>query len=316
MRGLITGFLLLLIASATAFPATSSEVPVINLPGRGAVSLLMTPMGKVDLERLSTLSRIRIEIEKIAMPETLAPAMNTYVVWAISPEGVAENVGALAVADGRGRLETVTPLDRFGVLITAEPHYLVDMPSAFVAYTNQVPRDTLIRRTAVKVETGRYSYANLKVTGLTAGTPPIVTEARTAMQIAQAANAPQLAESEFRQARVTFDTMETLVSRSNPADIVIPAAHDTVRAAARATLAAREAAAGRNASFAFGDDLMDSTGALTAAGRDTVQRIAAAAGVLSGPFRIRCSAKAMPVARRALTQAGVSEDRLVFVTPQ
>jgi hypothetical protein len=53
---------------------------------------------------------------------------------------------------------------------------------------------------------------------------------------------------------------------------------------------------------------------LTATGRDAVQRIAAALNHWNGPLRVRCSTANLAVARRSLTQAGISEDRLIFIT--
>jgi hypothetical protein len=143
----------------------------------------------------------------------------------------------------------------------------------------------------------------------------LIKEARAALQIARSVNAERLAENEFRFARVALDTMEQMHSRGNPPEIVIPAAHDVIRYAARATAIARDHAAGRDSSFTFEDSFIDrASGMLTATGRDAVQRIAAALNHWNGPLRVRCSTANLAVARRSLTQAGISEDRLIFIT--
>jgi hypothetical protein len=114
---------------------------------------------------------------------------------------------------------------------------------------------------------------------------------------------------------VAIETMEAMLARSNPPDVVIPAAHDAIRHSARAAAVARDFAAGRDSGFNFGDDLFDkATGILNAAGRDAVQRMASAIPLWNGPLRIQCSAAAVPIARNALIQAGIPEDRLVFIT--
>ena len=105
------------------FAATPAEVVVVNLPAKGTLSLALAPSGKADVEHAPTLSLIHIEVDKLQAAAKLSPAMNSYVVWTISPEGGFENVGELAVTDGKGRLDTVTRFDQFGILITAEPHY-------------------------------------------------------------------------------------------------------------------------------------------------------------------------------------------------
>src|SRR3954463_3977168 len=101
--------------------ATPAEVIVVNLPAKGTLSLALTPSGKADVEHAPTLSLIHIEVDKLQAASRLSPAMNSFVVWSVSPEGAFENVGELAVADGKGRLDTVTRFDQFGLLITAEP---------------------------------------------------------------------------------------------------------------------------------------------------------------------------------------------------
>jgi hypothetical protein len=208
----------------------------------------------------------------------------------------------------------VTRLDRLGLIITAEPHYLVDMPGSTVAYIAQAPRETAIRRISVQVETGRYSYTSLKPTTSPAGTMTVAIEARAALDIARAANAERVAETEFRLARVALETMEAMLARSNPPDVIIPAAHDAIRHAARATAKARDYAAGRDSSLLFDDAYIEkSSGTLTDAGRDAVERIAAALNLWTGPLRVRCSSTTMEAARAALTQAGIPEGRLVFV---
>jgi hypothetical protein len=293
------------------------EVPVVNFPVRGGVNLTFAPNGKADVERQGTVTRIRIDIDKIGLPSGSAPNMNAFVVWAVSPEGAAVNVGELAVVDGRGRLEATTILDRFGLIVTAEPHYFVDRPGAAVAYTSQEPRDAAIRRIPVRVEVGAYDYSNLP-----APPPPaagtfnwtIAAEARAAVEIARAANAERFAAGEFRLARVALDTMDEMLARNNPVDTVLPAAHDAIRRAVRATEAARAVAAGRDAGFRAGDETVDrSTGALNSIGRDAIQRIVAAAGFWTGPLRVICSPASLPLVREALNQSGISPDRLLFV---
>jgi hypothetical protein len=96
---------------------------------------------------------------------------------------------------------------------------------------------------------------------------------------------------------------------------VLPAAHDAIRRAARATEAVRAAAAGRDAGFRLGDEVVErATGALNSTGRDAIQRIVAAAGFWTGPLRVICSPTNLPPGRRALTDAGLSPDRLNFVS--
>ena len=60
------------------------------------------------------------------------------------------------------------------------------------------------------------------------------------MAIAAAAQAESRAESEFRQAQVALETMEELLRRASPADVVTTAAHVAIRRAQRSAVAARQ----------------------------------------------------------------------------
>jgi hypothetical protein len=214
------------------------ELVIISLPVRGAVNLDLAPTGKLELERGSTVSRIRIEIDRPVLPQSVAAGMNTLVVWAASPDGVFENLGALGIVAGKGRLETVTRLDQFALVITAEPHHLVDRPSAAVAYRSLAPRTDSIRRVAMSIPFGYYDYADLQSS--TAADSGPAAEAHAAFQIAAAAKAEQWAQAEFRLARVALDTMEELVKRAAPAEAIAPAANEAIGKSVHAWTVARD----------------------------------------------------------------------------
>jgi hypothetical protein len=74
------------------------------------------------------------------------------------------------------------------------------------------------------------------------GVPPLVMQARAAMEIANAVQAPQRAEIESRNARVAIDTMEELFRRNSAPDVVSAAAHAAIRRAQLATVVARQRA--------------------------------------------------------------------------
>src|SRR5262245_55563311 len=62
----------------------------------------------------------------------------TYVLWAITPEGRATNLGELQVNGDDGRLHVTTELQAFGLVVTAEPYFAVTQPSDVVVMENQV----------------------------------------------------------------------------------------------------------------------------------------------------------------------------------
>ncbi|HYI94236.1 MAG TPA: anti-sigma factor, partial [Bryobacteraceae bacterium] len=68
----------------------------------------------------------------------------TYVVWAISPEGRAQNLGELDLdGSNKGKLTSSTPLQAFAMIVTAEPYYSVTQPSDIVVMENFVGPGTV-----------------------------------------------------------------------------------------------------------------------------------------------------------------------------
>ena len=218
--------------------SSSSDVIVVSVPAKGVVSLAIAPSGKVDMERSGTVTQIHIEIDRLQAAQKLSPSMNAYVVWAVSPEGSIENVGELGVIDGKGRLDTVSKFDQVGILITAEPHFMVDRPNAVIAFNSQAPKSESIRRKTVAVEVGAYDYTQVKPE--TAAVPGLVAQARAALQIAAIAQADRLAESEYRLANVALGAVEQMQTRAAAADIISSLANESIRRSQRAYIAARE----------------------------------------------------------------------------
>src|SRR5207249_1842948 len=119
-----------------------------------------TPAGRSEIKREGTVSQIKIDIDRIPAPKTLDPALNTYVVWAVSPAGIFDNLGELQINGNKAQLNATTRFGQFGILITAEPHYMVDTPSSAVAYRGQTPKSD-VRRKTVSIEVGSYDYSSL-----------------------------------------------------------------------------------------------------------------------------------------------------------
>jgi hypothetical protein len=72
------------------------------------------------------------------------PEYLTYVLWAITPEGRPVNLGEAQVHlrhDDNSELTTTTPLQAFGLIVTAEPYSGVTRPSDVVVMENRVPAD-------------------------------------------------------------------------------------------------------------------------------------------------------------------------------
>jgi len=66
----------------------------------------------------------------------------TYVLWAITPEGRAKNLGEVYLDGSNSSIQTSTDLQAFGLMVTAEPYFAVTQPSDVVVMENFVREDT------------------------------------------------------------------------------------------------------------------------------------------------------------------------------
>jgi hypothetical protein len=230
---MIVQALLLNLLMMAAIPA---EIQVVSFPPRGKVAVSIGPKGKADVERLGTVTKVSLQLEGLPTPPAAFAGMNAFVAWVVSPEGSFENLGELEMEGAKASLEATTRFDRFGVLITAEPHYMVDRPSAAIMLQNDRPR--VGRSVPLSIHVGEYEYRNLPSPAT--NVPALVLQARAAMAIAQAAQAERLAEADFRQARISLDTAEELVRRVSPIDAIAPSAHEAIRRAQRAVTISRQ----------------------------------------------------------------------------
>ena len=66
----------------------------------------------------------------------------TYVLWAVTPEGRATNLGEIQVDDDDAKVKVTTELQAFGLIVTAEPYFAVTQPSDVVVMENVVREGT------------------------------------------------------------------------------------------------------------------------------------------------------------------------------
>src|SRR5262245_34645272 len=188
--------------------------------------------GAARLERKGGTTRIEVDVNSIEPASLFGGDYNTYVLWVVPPRGPAENVGELILEDDHARVVASTPSDEVGILVTAEPHFLVTTPSAFVVLANeQTTNSRIIEQPIVE---GIYNFHRSTLDDLKEAKGKVHTEVRqafTAVRLAQRAGAATLASEEFLKARRALD--ETVKSWKNRNDRIEIAAQarETVRLA-------------------------------------------------------------------------------------
>lgn len=224
-----------LLAQATS-QAPSLDVSIATVPADSRVNLSLIPNGEAEIRNEASGVRVRVEVERVEPLNALGQEFRAWIVWAVTPEGEFANLGELTPDGNRARLETTIPYARLGILITAEPHFLVSAPSSNVAFRSGAARrdETRIDRLRVSVGTTDYSGLTLPPQG---SIHRRVTEARMAVAVAERAVTTTISNARLREARVALDSLEQLLRRETPLNIALPYANDAIRLA---DLAVRE----------------------------------------------------------------------------
>jgi outer membrane protein OmpA-like peptidoglycan-associated protein len=158
----------------------------------------------------------------IARFKNLPPASSfggeflTYVLWGISTEGQATNLGELVIQKGSGKIKATDQLQTFAMVVTAEPYFAVTHPSEIVVMENAVKAAA---STQVEIIDTKYQLLkrdqyslNLDATkpmAMDPKTPFEVYQARNALRIARAAGGPAYARDAFEKAQADLLLSET-----------------------------------------------------------------------------------------------------------
>jgi outer membrane protein OmpA-like peptidoglycan-associated protein len=176
---------------------------------------------KVNSKRGSI--EIEAEFGDLAKPTTFGNEYLTYVLWAISPEGRAVNLGEVLVGDNhRSKVLVTTDLQAFALVVTAEPYYAVRQPSNVVVLENVAREDTKGTIEAVNakyelMERGGYIPTGYKFDPvvLSARLPLEFFEARNALRIAQSEGAEQYAPDSYRHAVELMNSADEYATRKH-----------------------------------------------------------------------------------------------------
>ena len=102
-------------------------------------------------------TRVEFNVEDLPRASELGGIYTTYVLWAISPDGHVDNLGEIKRSGSTfvdSKLDVTTPLQTFAMILTAEPHFLMKVPSRMVVMENLPPK----RPNGSQVETADVRY--------------------------------------------------------------------------------------------------------------------------------------------------------------
>jgi outer membrane protein OmpA-like peptidoglycan-associated protein len=166
---------------------------------------------------------IDVELQHIQPPLKFGGQYLTYVLWAVTPEGRAVNLGEVLPGDnGKNHISVTTDLQAFGLIVTAEPYFSVTHPSNEVVAENIIRSETKGFEETIDakfdvLEGGQYTIdipvERLPSTGATPGAPLDLLEARNAVMIAKAAGAEEYAKDSIGKAEDMLQRAEDYYQR-------------------------------------------------------------------------------------------------------
>jgi len=202
----------------------SRSVQAVNYQHRSGSSKLdfagtaLMPSADGQAQVNSKRGSIEIDAEfgNLQKPSIFGNEYLTYVLWAISPEGRAVNLGEVLLGGNhRSKLRVTTDLQSFALIVTAEPYYAVRQPSNAVVLENVIREDTKGTSETVNakyelMERGGYIPTGYKF-------DPVVLNAKLPLEFFEARNAVRIAESEGAQTYAS-ESYQRAIQLMNTAD--------------------------------------------------------------------------------------------------
>jgi outer membrane protein OmpA-like peptidoglycan-associated protein len=209
----------------------SRTTQAINYKHRGGATkldfagtdLMPAANGQAKVESKKGYIEIEVEFANLQNPTTFGGEYLTYILWAISPEGRAVNLGEVLVGDNhRSKLDVTTDLQAFALIVTAEPYYAVRQPSNVVVIENVIREDTKGTFETVNakydlLERGGYIPTGYKFDPVVLNTklPLEFFQARNALRIAQSEGAERYAKDSYQHAVQLMDKTDAYATDKN-----------------------------------------------------------------------------------------------------
>jgi outer membrane protein OmpA-like peptidoglycan-associated protein len=213
-------------SAATPAGSVSRTIKAVNYRLRGnavtvgfhGTDLMSGASGEAKVEGKKSSVDIDAKFDGLDDPTRFGLEYLTYVLWAVSPQGRAENKGEIVLDHHSGHVKATSDMPTFGLFVTAEPYFAVTQPGNVVVMENMIPAGFGQENVEARYELlarGTYSSTQTHIEnaifGVDQKTPRILFEARNAVRIARSAAAdkyaaPSLsrADQQLQQAEVAY----------------------------------------------------------------------------------------------------------------
>ncbi|HLK05434.1 MAG TPA: OmpA family protein [Candidatus Acidoferrum sp.] len=255
LMGLL-GFVASRVSSQTVAPApapVSRTTKAINYRRSGTTlkiafhgtDLMQQAGGEAKVENKGARVEIEAKFEGFEEATKFGLEYLTYVLWAVSPQGRAVNLGEVQIKNGQGQVKAISDMQTFGMIVTAEPYFAVTQPGDEVVAENSLDAATGGETIEARYELlarGVYSSSNTKIEnaifGIDRKTPVELFQARNAVRIARNAGAEKYAGPSLAKAAQQLQSAEDLYRQKRDKKTVVAAARDSVQTSEEARVIA------------------------------------------------------------------------------
>jgi outer membrane protein OmpA-like peptidoglycan-associated protein len=208
--------------------------------GFQGTKLMPTASGEAKIQAKNNRMVIEAKFDRLDDPSKFGLQYLTYVFWAVSPQGRAENLGELTAKNGMSEMKADTDMQTFGLIVTAEPYFAVTQPGNMVVLENSLPstasgRVENIDATYELLGPGAYSSSNTKIDnaifGIDRNTPLELFEARNAIRIAHNASAEKYAPAAWAKAQQQLSVAEDTYRQHRDRKVIDSASKDATETA-------------------------------------------------------------------------------------
>ena len=182
--------------------------------------LMPQARGEAAVQSQMGSTKIETRLEHMTAASQFGPEYITYVLWGITPEGRAVNLGEVVLEGDHAKLLSTTDLQTFGLIVTAEPYFAVTQPSDVVVAENFVRSDTVgtIEQVDAKyqlLQRGQYVFNRTEYKPIRPNPkgPLQLSEAENAVEIARLAGAEKYASDTFQKATTDLKNAEDFLKR-------------------------------------------------------------------------------------------------------
>lgn len=234
-------------------------------------------------------TRVELSVNDLPRASELGGVYTTYILWAIAPDGRVDNLGEIKRSGSsfvNSKLDVTTPLQTFALIVTAEPHFLMKVPSRMVVLENlppQRPGNSQIATVNVQYIGNSSDYFRDRRVPEIADpdyrtTPVSLLGARQAVNLARYAGAGQDAPDELQQAEDQLQAAEQAWRlNESSADVDVKArAATSAGARAEETAMVKKAARLRREEIQRRDEALRSAEQTAASAQQEIEQLRAA----------------------------------------